>query len=302
MFRENGSSKEQEAITDLDVSLRRTMKDGFLITSLCLTLPGLPANLSGFKMLQLSDFHFGPSTKAEHIAKAVCLAQELNPDLVLLTGDYLQLKSTGIYHLLAGKLSPRLFRWGQYRRKVRAETVKLSQLLNPMTPPEGCIGILGNHDYTEGAGTIRRKLRTDTQWLINDSCIVTREEAKILFSGIDDYRYGKPELAKTIASSQQQSDVKIFLAHNPDTLQLKGAEEIAAFDLVLGGHTHGGQICLPGSRPIITRTKQKRHVQGLSWFGRTPVYVSNGIGYGGIALRLFCPPELVVITLRSSSS
>ncbi len=271
----------------------------FTLTEARLEVADLPECLDGYRMVQLTDLHFGGLTQAEHIRKAVEIATSTDPDLVLLTGDFVQVGSTGLRHRLATKVNPRVFRWPEYRRQVRAYAQELNALLKPLQPRDGMLAVLGNHEYHEGIGTIRRQLPREITWLKNSMHCVVRSGGALIIAGTDDVRLGEPDLeACTAFPKLLVPSSKILLSHNPDIVLNKQSELISSFDLMLCGHTHGGQICLPGGKALITRTKQKRHVSGLSTFGSTSVYVNRGVGYGGLPYRTFCRPEILAITLR----
>ena len=275
----------------------------FQVTTVRLGIPELPAQFNGYKILQLTDLHYGPATPLPLIREAVTIGQSLSPDLIALTGDYIQISSLGVYHILATRVHPRMFRWTEYRRHVRDYTDQLAEALAPLTAPDGRIGTFGNHDYTEGVGTIRRRLGADITWLVNEQKLISRGDASISIAGTDDLRYGSPDLVKTftppVNGTHAPASACILLSHNPDIVLFRNKELLANADIMLSGHTHGGQLCFPGVRPLVTRTKQKTHVRGLSTFGSTPIYVTNGVGFGGVSLRVFCPAELLLLQLES---
>ena len=297
MYQENGWGLVQRSVESKTEEF-----DGFQLTRLSLRIPNLAPQFDGYKIVQLTDLHYGPVTSAEHIRRAVKISSNCNPDVVVLTGDYLQLTSTGFYNLFATKVSPKMFRWKEHRRQTRHRTEELAQILGQLQAPDGVFAVVGNHDYMEGVGTVRRKLGPHISWLINQTASISRNGAQLLIGGIDDDGRGKPDLNASLDFSafENSSEVvaaKVLLAHNPDVLTYQNAQRISEVDLLLAGHTHGGQICLPWYGPLATRTVQKKHVRGLSWYKNTPVFVSNGAGYGAITVRILCPPEVVVIEL-----
>jgi len=283
------------------LEIKTEKKPPFEVTHISLQIEGLPDAFSGYTIAQLTDFHFGICTPAEIIEQAVQTVNELKPSLILFTGDFVQVSATGLLHVLATKVSPKLFRWKEYRRDVRKLAKQFAKIIEPLKPTDGILGVFGNHDYHEGLGTIKRQFPDEINWLVNDSFEIKKGNDSIVISGIDDHKYGKPSIAETISSipktDNNKADAKILMAHNPDVFTCEDANLLNEYDLVVCGHTHGGQICLPGRIPLITRTSQKDHCSGLSKFNETSVYVNRGIGRGGLPIRIFCPPEILLITL-----
>ncbi len=286
----------------LELSYER--RKPFRIRRLELIFEELPEALRNYRMVQLTDFHFGPLTSALHLRHAVAVVNDLGPDIALLTGDFVQFSATGVRHMLAQRVHPELFGWTRYRREVRRLTLQLREILDPLDPPDGILGVFGNHDYNEGIGTIRRTLQDRVHWLKNTGKFVRKPGGSIFFAGVDDFKYGKPSISAALqqAESSQKSlpsAIRILLSHNPDIVLLEEKSLIPSFHLVLCGHTHGGQVRLPWLPPLITRTKQRDITHDMNFFRETPLYISNGIGYGGLPIRLFCPPEITLIILRA---
>ena len=275
----------------------------FSIATLNIDTNKFPNLKKEIRILQLSDLHFGLSTSKKHLLNAVEVSNSLSPDLIVLTGDYLQYSSTD-YHLFLGiKFQNKLFRSADYRKKIRGLAQNLSEIVSKLSSKYGIVGVFGNHDYIEGVGCIRRKLPSSIKWLLNSSTKINLDSIALNISGIDDFRYGEPNIKKAMQSFIQEStpseipEFKLTITHNPDIVTLPNNELLATADLILAGHTHGGQIRIPFYGAPITRTKQKKHFDRLSWFENTPFYVSHGVGYGTIGLRLFCPPEITLIRI-----
>jgi len=281
-------------------SKQQSLIDGFKLTTLELSSPTISKEFDGFTLVQLTDFHFGPITPREHLERAISISNECKPDIYVLTGDFLQLHSTNLYSFLSTEISPKMFKRKKHRRKVLSFAKELAEIFSSLQAPDGIFAILGNHDYLEGKDTILRQL--PLRWLNNKSAKIIRGDSSISISGIDDHKCGVPELGKvTKEILENSSELRLLLAHNPDVVISDDKENLRHYDLTLCGHTHGGQICLPGGFPLTTQTKQRKFVKGLHDALGTKLYISSGTGFGGIRLRLFCPPEIVCIRLRKNT-
>jgi uncharacterized protein len=291
---------------DVDYTKRRK----FLVTEMRFTITDLPTAFENYTIVQLSDFHYGTPTALAHIEKAFALTLDLKPDLILLTGDYIQPNRIGREVPLARVFYSTVASRRALRSRSRVYSKELRALTEQLKVRHGLIGIYGNHDYMTGLSLTRRAFPADTVWLQNESAIINEHENSIQVIGIDDVRWGKPDVglsfhpsrAKRLGSDSgapenREPVFSVMLAHNPDFTLKSKSSSVEKVDLILCGHTHGGQICLPSGQTLLTRTAQRDHVKGLSYFHSVPLYTSSGIGFGGIAVRAFCPPELVVIKL-----
>ena len=257
-------------------------------------LAGLSPQLSGLRVVQLSDVHLGFFSGPSFVRRAVALANAENPDLVGITGDFVNYRSVG--YLPAG--------------------VRELQALRPRL---GVFACLGNHEHWEGVEKVVGPLRAGgIQVLVNES----RQVADNLWvAGLDDIMSGKPDLPRTVSAIPPGAAV-ILLSHNPTVLP-----QVADHPwLVLAGHTHGGQLALPFIGPRGTmktpgirqfaRFWESVHVRARGgnpravctyrypegWFqeGRARMYVNRGVGMSDSEpLRLNCPPEVAVFTLTS---
>jgi len=258
--------------------------------------------LAGKNIVQLSDLHYGPSTKDRDIELIVRQTNDIAPDMIVFTGDYVQKSRIGIRHRVATGIGPELVNWKGFRRDVRSYSKRLEQLLKPLDPPQGIYAVFGNHDHHEGLGSIRKYLSSKFNWLVNTSL---EPMPGLSLSGIDDLNVGKPDLKESIAQLEKlgSDNFKLLLSHNPDiVISSKNPnknELLKTYDLVLCGHTHGGQLRLPFLPPPVTRTRQKEFVAGLGFFQeKTPIYVNQGCGFGAIRLRTFCPREITILAFE----
>jgi uncharacterized protein len=233
-------------------------------------IPSLPPALEGIRILHLSDLHLRRYwTQAyDHLIETV---QNNPPDLILITGDFIDSRSN---HSPA---MPHLIR-----------------LLSNLRSKLGIYGILGNHDN----GRMGRQLKNyNVRLLDNKRCVVPIRDGCIELIGAMRVRKSRAlaELDRPVTKRPENS-VRIFLAHYPDSLAL--AERWNP-DLFLAGHTHGGQICLPGQIPILRHTHFPRaFCSGIFKLGQTWAIVNRGLGFATFPLRLFCPAEAIEITFR----
>ena len=160
------------------------------------------------------------------------------------------------------------------------------------------IAVLGNHDHWNGAEIVAGALsERGIRVLRNQNYVIERESSKLWIAGIDDALEGRADLPRTLAGVPAQ-EATILLAHEPDF-----ADYAAGFpvDLQLSGHSHGGQVRIPGIGPIVLPAMARKYHTGLNRVGRMQVYTSCGIGVINPPVRLNCPPEVTLITLQAGS-
>ena len=177
------------------------------------------------------------------------------------------------------------------------DVTSASKALRALSAPAGVLAVLGNHDHYTGApGALRAELeRIGIHVLHNRRETVERGNGRMVVAGIDDLNVGRPDLEAALAGAPRDLPL-VLLSHNPDVLFEASAKGV---DLVLAGHTHGGQIRIPGL-PVLVRMSRFRLDEGRYRHGATELVVSRGLGTVGLPLRVACPPEAVLLTLRSS--
>jgi predicted MPP superfamily phosphohydrolase len=245
-------------------------------------VPHLPPALAGLRVAQLSDFHFGPHIPAGYLEDAVSRAAGENPDLIALTGDFID---RGPQHVAA---AARLF------RGLRA--------------PLGVFAVLGNHDFAvHTARGVRRHehlhsevadalAREGVTVLRNRAVSAIHRGAPLTVAGVDDLWSGACDPRAALESACPQAP-RVLLAHNPQT-----AARLAALraDLVLSGHTHGGQINWPGVGRLFLGKQARRWAAGLYKLDTGHLYVNPGVGFGW-RFRFGVRPELTVLTLEPAA-
>ncbi len=226
----------------------------------------------GLRIVHLTDIHHSLFTPLEDVERAVQLANRLAPDLVALTGDYVT-------------LSP------DYIKPVARALGKLRARL-------GVYAVLGNHDFQVDPDEITRALRLHHIDVLRNTHHALRSASGTLWMvGVDDLWWQADDLPAALRSIPAR-DPKIVLFHNP-----LGIHEAATYgvDLVLSGHTHGGQVRLPGFGKLYGRKKMGRgFIEGWNRLGGTQIYVNRGIGKVVVPVRVACPAEIACLRLRRS--
>ena len=231
---------------------------------------GLPPAFDGFTIIQLSDTHVGFWTKPRHIRQIVARVNEMQPDLIVLTGDYVN--------------------------RFERNCTPSGQSLKGLKAKHGVYAVLGNHDYWVNADAMTKALkRSGVEALFDEQRKITIGKESITLVGLDDEWEGKPDYDKAFKGISAD-DICITIAHNPDAvLHLKGRP----IQLLLSGHTHGGIVALPLIGPVAANTKLGReYVSGMHEINGIRTYISRGIGFVSIPFRINCPPEVPVFILK----
>ena len=240
-------------------------------------LKRLPEAFDGFRIAQISDIHFGPYMGREGVERGLRVARELRPDLVLLTGDFVS-HSIGKAHGIDGA----------HHAEPCADVLAQWKDM-PM------MAILGNHDHWNGADIVASALRErGIRVLRNESMPLEKEGGRLWIAGADDALVGAVDMTKTLRGVPA-SEATILLAHEPDF-----ADYAARFpvDLQLSGHSHGGQVRIPGVGPIVLPEMALKYHTGLNRVGQLQVYTNWGLGMITPPVRFWCPPKVTLIKLR----
>jgi predicted MPP superfamily phosphohydrolase len=223
----------------------------------------IPAAFDGFSILHLSDLHADMS--AEAIRRASAIIADLSYDLCVLTGDY------------------RGQTFGPYLPCLQA----MSDLFSAMRGD--AYGVLGNHDTIRMAPDLERM---GVRILLNEHVEIEREGASIFLAGVDDAHFYRVDNLEKAAAGIPEGAFSILLSHTPEIYRQAAH---AGFDLMLSGHTHGGQICLPGGAPLTLESNLPRRMGRGAWrYGEMAGYTSAGCGACVVPVRFNCPPEITL--------
>ena len=228
-------------------------------------IPGLPAVFDGMRIAQLSDIHMDEYSEPAYVRHAVERINELNPDAVFLTGDY-----------VTNDLTTQKFAEG--------EAWQCADILSGLNC-RARYAILGNHDL-----------------MVNAYVPIERAGARFWLAGVDDPVLGQPDPDRAIppAIRNLAHEPVILMCHAPDyadeLLKHAAGRSVA---LMLSGHTHGGQIRLPFVGAMQLPPLGRKYVEGWFRLGSTQLYVNRGLGAVGVPFRFDCPPEITLFTLRA---
>jgi len=256
--------------------LQKKGKDNALnieLVETTLSFPDLPAGFDGFRILFLTDLHLdGLEGLTDRLIKRI---DGVEADLCLVGGD--------IRMETYGPMAPCLHRLHRLMAHVRSR--------------HGILGVLGNHDCIEMSPDFEE---SGVIMLVNDAWPISEKGERIWIVGVDDPHYYRVDDAFSAFRSVPAKEFSIFLAHSPEAFKSAAANGAR---LYLCGHTHGGQICLPGRGPLVTNSRAPRFTAVGTWRYQDMVgYTSRGAGASGVPFRFNCPGEISLITLRQAIS
>ncbi|HEX8408122.1 MAG TPA: metallophosphoesterase [Thermoanaerobaculia bacterium] len=229
----------------------------------------LPRSFDGYRIAFLTDTHVASFHRRAFFREAVAQAMKFDPDLVLLGGDFVSFE--------------------------RHIPLMAELLLTDLSARDGVYAVLGNHDYWANAdGVVAAMTARGVRFIINRSIAIRRGDDHIVLAGIDELYRGKPDIDAAFARVDAKTPC-IGLSHHPDII---GELDDRRIDLLLCGHTHGGQIRFPFFGSVVVPSKHEaRYASGFHRAGSVLMYVSRGIG-AIPPLRILCRPEVATFTLR----
>jgi len=245
------------------------------VTQLDLPMTNLPAALDGLRIVHVTDLHLGPTAHREALREAFDQVNALDPDLICVTGDLIDSPVTDLEH------------WVPELSRLRSR--------------HGVFAVLGNHDGYAGADRVAAALRAHTSWTLlrDEAAALEIGGARLHLVGLDDRRTPHtavklPEVLATVPSGEPC----VLLVHQP--MAFPTAAELGV-PLTLSGHTHGGQIALPGIPNLNpARLLMTRYDAGTFASGNAVLHVNTGLGTSGQRVRIGAPREITVVTLLAS--
>jgi len=236
-------------------------------------IAGLPRELDGYRIGQLSDVHCGPNTPAHRVRRWVERLNALDLDLMTVTGDLITHGSSHVADVAAA--------------------------LGGLRARDGVFACMGNHDYfTDGEDFVRELTENGLTVLRNRGVVLERSGAQLYVAGVDDTWTARHDVARALADRPLGAPT-VLLAHDPNLFPEAIARDV---ELTLSGHTHGGQLAVPGVRRLSLARFITEFTAGLYRRGRSWLYVNRGAGTTGPPVRLGAPAELAVLTLRTATS
>lgn len=238
-----------------------------------IAVPNLPTAFSGLRIVHLTDLHYGFLVPLTLIKSVINRANKLKPDIIVCTGDYVHEKDSTV--------------------QINAVWPVLSQL----TAPLGVYSVLGNHDHWADTERSDYWLKHTKQDLRYKAVRLERNGQHLWLAGTGDLWEDHRNL-DGILGNVPDSECRIVLSHNPDTADTEYSSRV---DLMISGHTHGGQVNIPFIGTPVLPVKNKNYSSGLKHSLRgSKVFISKGIGWAIYPVRFNCYPEIAVLELMTT--
>jgi predicted MPP superfamily phosphohydrolase len=241
------------------------------LRTLSIRLARLPSSFDGYRILHVADPHFDAAPGlAEAVLRSVA---GVEADLCVFTGDF------------------RAADEGPFTQTEILDPI--AAIVSTVRAPDGCLATLGNHDSADMVPALER---LGLRMLLNETCRLRRRGETLTVTGVDDvHRFFTPAALAALDAHDRRS-FGMVLAHSPE---LAGEAAAAGYLLYLCGHTHGGQLCLPGGWPVVTHLSRHKDLYAGLWrCGELTGYTSRGAGLSSLPVRLNCRPEVSLIVLR----
>jgi predicted MPP superfamily phosphohydrolase len=238
-------------------------------------VPNLPHEFDGLRVIHLTDLHYGPLMPLEILAKVIQKTNELEKDIVVCTGDYVR---------------------GAYAAR-RLEGIW--SVMAKLHAPEGVYTVLGNHDHWASTEQSVHCLNTSGHINLRHKAVPLSRAGKTLWlGGAGDLWEDHVNLDQVLKDVPDDA-CRIVLAHNPDTADTDYTTRV---DLIISGHTHGGQVKIPFIGTPMLPVKNKAYSSGFICSPKTGVFISRGIGWAALPIRFNCFPEIAILRLSAAQN
>lgn len=268
------------------------------LTHITVPIPGLKPQFVGFRIAHVSDIHVGTYISQKQLQEVIGLVNSQNADLIVHTGDFVGVRKNREYYN-AWKATRR---WNTVAHLSGAEDLYKACIpaLATMRSKYGAIAVLGNHEHWADVDLARKYLKDySIKLLENSSQLITIGDASLNFAGVGDLWEGEQDLDAAYAGSPDSFEApRIVLSHNPDFADSRqvGRNKVA---LMLSGHTHGGQVTIPGIGAPLVPISNKRYIKGLVDTDWGKIFISKGVGCTTPPIRLFTRPEIAILELTA---
>ncbi len=236
-----------------------------------LPVKGLPGSFDGFRILHLTDLHYGPLVPFRWLQHILDLAMKEDPDLIVLTGDY-------VHERNSNRLLQEI--WPEFEKLDARYGVKM---------------VLGNHDHWADSDYALDLLESSGRSLRNKAEILRIGDDELILAGVGDYWEDEIRIDDALKGLNPATP-RIVLAHNPDTADLPYEEKV---DLFLCGHTHGGQVNIPFFGTPVVPVLNKKYNYGIKRSEKSTLFINKGIGWAIYPVRFNCAPEIAILHLKS---
>jgi predicted MPP superfamily phosphohydrolase len=243
----------------------------FRIVYLKVDIPQLASVFRNYRIVHISDIHYGQWVSSERLEGIVELVNKSCPDIVAVTGDF-------VSYLLDDSIEE-----------------EIATHLKKLNPKDAAIAVLGNHDHWAGAEKVKEILKkSGIIDITNDVHIIEKDGSKLIFAGVDSVMMKRARLDLVLEKTPPDAPA-VLLAHEPDFAIATALTK--RFSLQLSGHSHGGQFFIPGLGTPFRGRHSLRYPHGLYRVGGMALFTSTGLGTNSYWLRVNCPPEIAVVDL-----
>jgi uncharacterized protein len=256
------------------LNLRKFNACDFKIEHLKFTIPQLPTVFENYQIVHISDIHFGQWVSSDRLGGVVNLINQVNPDIVAITGDF-------VSYLLDDSIE------------------EMSKQLGKLITRDAVIAVLGNHDHWIGAEQVRSILWKSNIYDVSNNVFVVRKgTSKLNFAGVDSAMV-KMDRLDLVLEKMPSDGIGILLVHEPD-FALKSMVT-KRFSLQLSGHSHGGQLVIPWFGTPVRGHLFMKYPLGKYLVDGMIEYTNRGLGTNGFWIRINSPPEITMISLTRGS-